>query len=691
MIHKLDLESGGRILSLETGKVAKQADGAVTVRYGDTVVLVTAVASDEVSEEQDFFPLQVEYREPSYAAGRIPGGFFKREGRPREKEILSARLIDRPLRPLFPESFRHEVQIVAMVLSSDQENDSDVLAMIGASAALGISDIPFFGPIGAVRIGKLNGEFVVNPTFTQLDISLLDLTVAGTAESITMVEGGAKEISEEEILKALSLAQQEIQKIVKIQEELISVCGKPKRGIVPEIVIPELVKAVEELTLEEIRIANTLPAKEQRQTAIRSIIEKANTFLKEKFPEQEGKIKEIVEEIQKRDLRRMILEEGKRADGRNLSEIRLISCEVGVLPRTHGSALFSRGETQSLAVTTLGTASDEQIVEDLEGESSKSYMLHYNFPPFSVGEVRPIRGPGRREIGHGALAERAVAPVIPSEDVFPYTIRVVSDILESNGSSSMASVCGASLSLMDAGVPIKSNVAGIAMGLVVEDEKVAILSDIMGLEDHLGDMDFKIAGTKEGITALQLDIKIKGLKLEILRKALEQAHTGRMHILETMERTLAKPRDELSIYAPRIISIMIPKDKIGDVIGPGGKVIRAIQEETGTKIEIEDDGKVTIAGVGGEGTKKALRKIEELTAVPEVGKIYRGKVKRLTSFGAFVEFLSGQEGLVHISELERRRVERVEDVIKEGEEVLVKLIKIDEQGRYNLSRKQALG
>ncbi|HAD81671.1 MAG: polyribonucleotide nucleotidyltransferase [Candidatus Edwardsbacteria bacterium RIFOXYD12_FULL_50_11] len=696
MVQVQELELGGRKLIIETGRMAKQAGGSVTVRYGDTVVLVTAVGADKPREGIDFFPLSVEYREQAYAVGRIPGGFFKREGRPREKEILSARLIDRPIRPLFPQEFRNEVQVFALILSADQENDSDILGMIGASAALSISDVPFLGPIGSVRVGMINGQYVINPTFQQLQESRLDIVIAGSRDSITMVEAGAREVSEDEIVAAIEFGHQYIKQIVEMQDELVKKCGKPKRVVTPAEKDQALIEKVRELTLNKVRAANILPQKEVRQDAVKQLAAEAIESLKESYPESDKTIKALIEEIQSQDLRERILKEGKRADGRGLTDIRPITCEVGVLPRTHGSALFTRGETQSLAVTTLGTASDGQRIEDLEGEYTKSYMLHYNFPPFSVGEVKPIRGPGRREIGHGALAERAVAPMIPAEDRFPYTVRVVSEILESNGSSSMASVCGASLSLMDAGVPIKSPVAGIAMGLVMEKDQVAILSDIMGLEDHLGDMDFKVAGTREGITALQLDIKVQGLTKDILQKALTQAHQGRMHILDIMTQTMDQPRTELSPYAPRILSLMIPPDKIGMVIGPGGKSIRALQEEFGVKIDIDDDnsGRVCVASVGAAGVAGAeacYEKIKWMTAEPEIGKIYQAKVVKIMNFGAFVEFMPGQEGLVHISELDKKRVEKVEDVVQEGQQIVVKLIKIDsDTGKVSLSRKQAL-
>jgi polyribonucleotide nucleotidyltransferase len=690
MIETLTVELGALPLMIETGKVAKQADGSVTVRYGDTMVLVTAVATDEPPPDRDFFPLTVEYREQLYAAGKIPGGFFKREGRPREKEVVSARLIDRPVRPLFPKSFKCEVQIYAMVLSADGVNDPDVLALVGASTALSLSDIPFLGPVGGVRVGKVDGQLVVNPTFAQVEAGTLDLIVAGTKDHVTMVEAGAKEVSEEEIVEAIAFGHEQIKRLCEAQMELVRRAGKPKREVVEPPKNEALLAAVSELTLESTRQANRLPHKEERQAAMKNIVSKTQDALREKFPEQEKVIKNSVEEIQRNDLRSRILCDGIRADSRGLKDIRPITCEIAVLPRTHGSALFTRGETQSLSATTLGTRSDEQIIEALEGESTKSYMLHYNFPPFSVGEVKPVRGPGRREIGHGALAERAISPVIPVDSIFPYTVRVVSDILESNGSSSMATVCGATLSLMDAGVPIKTPVAGIAMGLVIEGGKHAILSDILGVEDHLGDMDFKVAGSRQGITALQLDIKVSGLTVDLLREALNQAREGRIFILDVMEKTISQPRSELSPYAPRIIQITIPKEKIGAVIGPGGKMIRKITEETGAKIDIEDDGTVVIASVGGEGGEKARDFILHLVEEPEVGKVYKGIVKRLMNFGCFVEFLPGQEGLVHVSQLDVKHVGKVEDVVKEGDEIMVKLVEIDDMGRNNLSRKAVL-
>jgi polyribonucleotide nucleotidyltransferase len=691
MVHTKELEIGGRKLIIETGKIAKQAHGSVTVRSGGTVVLVTAVGSDSPREGIDFFPLSVEYREQAYAAGRIPGGFFKREGKPRDKEILSARLIDRPIRPLFPEGYRNEVQIVCLILSADQENDADILGLTGASAALSLSDIPFNGPIAAVRVGKVENEYVINPTFQQLEQSRLDIVIAGSKDSITMVEAGAREVSEAEIIEAIEFGHIYIKQIIALQEELVGLCGKPKRKLEIAPVNQALLEKVKTLTTEKIQAANVIALKEDRQDAIKKTCQEAALALLAEFPDTGKQINAMVEEIQSHDLRERILSKGQRADGRSLTQIRPITGEIGVLPRTHGSAIFTRGETQSLVVTTLGTASDEQRIEDLEGEYSKSYMLHYNFPPFSVGEVKPIRGPGRREIGHGALAERAVAPVIPSDDIFPYTVRVVSEILESNGSSSMASVCGASLSLMDAGVPIKAPVAGIAMGLVMEQGRVAILSDIMGLEDHLGDMDFKVAGTKDGITALQLDIKVQGLNKDILEKALAQAHQGRMHILGEMEKTISSPKAEISVYAPRILALNIPVEKIGMIIGPGGKMIRALQEEFSVKIDIGDDGKVTIASVDVGGAQACFEKIKAMTVEAEMGRIYQGRVVKIMNFGAFVEFMPGTEGLVHISELDKTRVNKVEDIVKEGDSITVKLIKVDpDTGKYSLSRKQAM-
>ena len=689
MPESVSLDLGGRTFSIEVGKVAKQASGSAWVRYGDTVVLVAAVAS-KYPIDKDFFPLSVDYREKTYAAGKIPGGFFKREGRPTEKEILSSRLIDRPLRPLFPDAFRYEIQIAATVLSSDQQNDSDVLGVTGASAALMVSDIPFPEPVSAVRIGLIDGTLILNPTFPELEGSALDMVVAGTDSSIVMVEGGAREVPEAKVVEALEFAHKHIVQLNKLQHELRARIGKPKRIFsVPEK-DESLERDVDVAFGERIRAANAIQTKEERQAVLDHVKEEALAKFQESHPDMKKQIVEVLEHIESKDLRRRILKEGRRADGRGLDAIRPITCEVGVLPRTHGSALFTRGQTQSLVVTTLGTKVDEQRVEELEGQSWKSYMLHYNFPPFSVGEVRPMRGPGRREIGHGALAERAIEPLIPTDLDFPYTIRIVSDILESNGSSSMATVCGGSLSLMDAGVPIKAHVAGIAMGLIKEGNDVAILTDILGIEDHLGDMDFKVTGTRAGITAFQMDIKIEGLSMDIMTRALEKARVARMHILEKMEAAITKPRAELSPYAPRIYIMMIDPDKIREVIGPGGKMIKKISAETGTQIDIQDTGEVRIAAFSGADGDRAREIIRGITEDPEIGRIYQGVVRRVVPFGAFVEISPGKDGLVHISELEPKRVERVEDVINEGDSVLVKVIGIDREGKIKLSRKQAL-
>jgi polyribonucleotide nucleotidyltransferase len=687
MESNLEIDLDGKILRVETGKVARQAHGSAVVRLGDTVILATAVEAKEVDEEQDFFPLFVDYREKAYAAGKIPGGFFKREGRPSEKETVSARLIDRTLRPLFPEGYFKEVQIMLLVLSSDQENDADIPGLIGASTALSISQIPFYNPVGAVRIGRVNGELVVNPGFSDLEQSDMDLVVAGTKDFVNMVEGECGEVSEQDLLSALQLGHDRIKKIVELQEQLRTKMGKPK----PEVQItpknPELEEAVSALGMEKIKEINRTTDKTEREEKLESLLDSICLELVERFPESERAIKAMLQEMEKRDMRQMILEEGRRVDGRDLHQVRPINCEVKVLPRTHGSAIFTRGQTQALAVATLGTKIDEQRVDDLEGESTKSYMLHYNFPPFSVGEIKPIRGPGRREIGHGALAERAIQPVIPKEEVFPYTIRIVSDILESNGSSSMATVCGGTLSLMDAGVPIKAPVAGIAMGLIKEADKHAILTDILGVEDHLGDMDFKVTGTRQGITAFQMDVKIAGVDLGLMEEALNRAKEARLHVLDKMEQTIPKPRTELSAYAPRIIIIKVKPDKIGEIIGPGGKMIRSIIEQTGAKIDIEDDGSVFIASVDQKAGEMALDIIQRLIEEPELGKEYLGKVKRITTFGAFVEILPGQDGLLHISEIDTKRVNRVEDVLNLGDQVKVKIIGIDPEGKIRLSRK----
>ena len=690
MSHKIELEIGGRLLCWESGKVAGQADGAALVTYGETMVLATAVAAPEAAEGRDFFPLTVDYREKAYAAGKIPGGFFKREGRPSEKEVLSSRLIDRPLRPLFPENYLNEVQVLVTVLSSDQENDSDILVINGASAALAISSIPLQESIGAVRIGRIKGQLIVNPTNSQLTESDMNIVVAGTQENIIMVEGGAKEIQEDELVSALAFGHSEVKRVIQSITRLVSLCGKPKLKVEPQPLRQELLEEVKSLAREDVLTHNNKRDKQERKENLDRILEKVQAELKEKYPESEKQIKAIFEKLVEEDVRRRISQDEIRLDGRKPDQIRAISCEVGVLPRTHGSALFTRGQTQSLVVTTLGTKMDEQRIDDLLGETSKSYMLHYNFPPYSVGEVKPVRGPGRREIGHGALAERSIEALIPIEELFPYTIRIVSDILESNGSSSMATVCGGSLSLMDAGVPIKSAVAGIAMGMVKQNDKVVVLSDISGEEDYYGDMDFKVAGTRQGITGFQMDVKVVGLSLEILKEALAKAKAGRLYVLEIMDQTISKSRPELSRYAPRIIILKVRQDKIGDIIGPGGKTIRGILEQTGAKIDIEDDGTVFISSVDQIAGEKAKEMVLKLVEEPEIGKVYLGKVRRTAPFGAFVEIIPGQDGLVHISELDFKRVERTEDVLRVGDEVLVKVIGIDQEGKIKLSRKAVL-
>jgi polyribonucleotide nucleotidyltransferase len=684
-----EVELGGRTLRIETGKLAKQAGGSAVVRYGETVVLCTAVSAEEEKEGVDFFPLQVEYREKTAAVGKIPGGFFKREGKPSEKEVLSARLIDRPIRPLFPESFKFETQVICGVYSSDMQNDADVLGAVGASAALVVSDIPFDGPIGEVRIGRINGEFIVNPTQTQLEQSDMDLVVAGTDDSIVMVEGEAKEASETDLLDAIKIAHENIKSLCKIQLELREECGKPKREVKPVEVNEEMEKDVKDFCYEKIKEQDrTVLNKEDRHNRSKTLLDALIESLKEKYPEQESRISELYHGLQYVDMRQMILDEGKRLDGRGTKDIRPISCEVGVLPRNHGSSLFTRGETQSLTSLTLGTKMDEQIIDGLLPESTKTFMLHYNFPPFSVGETGRVTGPGRREIGHGYLAERSLKNMLPPNGDFPYTIRLVSDILESNGSSSMATVCAGTLALMDGGVKIKRPVAGIAMGLIKEGDKVAVLSDILGNEDHFGDMDFKVCGTTEGITGFQMDIKIKGISFEIMEQALQQAKEGRMFILGIMKETIAEPREELSSYAPRLYQLTIPVDMIGAVIGPGGKTIRHIIEKSGAEINIEDDGQVVIAAVSGESAKIAQGMIEKIVEIPVKGKIYTGIVTKTTDFGAFVEILPGKEGLLHISQIDIKRVNKVEDVLKRGDEVVVKLLDIDpETGKMSLSKK----
>lgn len=694
-ILRKSIQVGGRALTLETGRMAKQASGAVFCTYGDTAVLVTAVGAKEPKEGVDFFPLTVDYEEKLYAAGKIPGGFLKREGKASEKAILCSRLIDRPIRPLFPKGYRNDVQVVATVLSVDLDNTPDVLAMVGASAALHLSQIPFMGPIAGVVVGLVDGEFVINPNQEQEAKSLMHLTVAGTADAVMMVEAGAKEVPEMTILDAIMFGHEEIKKIVAAIEEFRAEALEldlAKEKVVPELkVIPEEIEAaVKAYAYDNLLEAIRIKEKHARDAAAEAVKEEAVQHLAEQFPEQEEDLRAALDALMKYIVRRLITVDKIRPDGRAMTEVRPITCEVDVLPRPHGSALFTRGQTQILSTVTLGAAREEQILDGLDSESSKRYIHHYNFPPYSVGEARPMRGPGRREIGHGALAERALEPVIPSDEEFPYTIRVVSEALESNGSTSMGSVCGSTMSLMAAGVPIKRPVSGVAMGLIREENEFSVLTDLQGLEDALGDMDFKVAGTTEGVTAIQMDIKIAGINRPILEQALKQAHDGRMFILGKMLEAIPAVRPELSKYAPRVITMMINPDKIRDVIGPGGKVIKKIVEDTGVKIDIEDDGRVLIMSNDAEASAKAVKIIEDLTAEVEVGRTYLGKVVRITDFGAFVEVLPGKDGLVHISQLALERVKKVEDVVKVGDEIMVKCIEIDKQGRVNLSRKVLL-
>ena len=683
---------GGRSISIETGRLAKQADGAVLVRSGDTIVLVTACAAANPREGIDFLPLTVDYREYTYASGRIPGGFFKREGKPSEKEVLTSRLIDRPTRPLFPSGWRYETQIVSLLLSADAENDSDVLAITGASAALALSSIPFTKTYAGVRMGLIGSEYIVNPTFEQRKESRLDLVVAGTNDAIVMVEAGAKEVSEEEVVKAFEHAHAAIKEIVAEIDSLALEAGKKKVEVAKKEISRDFYREVEEKVYVPLAEAMRIKDKLENYGSVDQILSDFVASIPEGEIERRSGAKQIFKELKEKVMRDEALERGQRLDGRRFDEIRPIEIEVGVLPRTHGSSVFQRGETQALVTATLGTAEDQQKVETVDGETWKRFMLHYNFPPFSVGEVQFLRGPGRREIGHGALAERSLAPMIPAEEVFPYTVRVVSDILESNGSSSMASVCGGSLAMMDAGVPLKAPVSGIAMGLIMDEEtgKYAILSDIAGAEDHYGDMDFKVAGSADGITALQMDIKVSGITMDIMRKALEQAHAGRLFILDKMLKTLATSRDSVSAHAPRIVTIRIPVDKIRDVIGPGGKMIRSIIERTGVKIDVEDDGRVNVASADEASAQKAIGIIQELTATPELNKTYLGKVQRITDFGAFVEIMPGVDGLLHVSEIAHYRVKDVRDELKEGEQVMVKVINIDPSGKIRLSRKVLL-
>jgi polyribonucleotide nucleotidyltransferase len=678
-------------LSLETGKLAKQAHGAVIVRSGDTMVLVAASRAAS-PRDVDFLPLTVDYREYAYASGRIPGGFFKREGKAAEKEILTSRLIDRPIRPLFPSGWRFETQIIALLLSADTENDADVLAITGASAALAVSEIPFDKTVAGVRVGMVNNEYVINPTYSERKQSTLDLVVAGTKDGIVMVEAGAKEVSEAQVVGALEAAHAAIKKIVAGIEELKGVAGKKKLAVAANAIAPEFYQQVEKKALGPLTEAMRIKQKLESYGQVDAVLNDLLASLPEGEEQQKKDAEHIFHELQEKAMRDEALERGLRLDGRKFDEIRPIWTETGVLPRVHGSVVFTRGETQALVSCTLGTADDQQKIEHVTGEQYRRFMLHYNFPPFSVGETGPQRGPGRREIGHGALAERALAPVVPAEEKFAYTIRLVSDILESNGSSSMASVCGGSMAMMDAGVPITAAVAGIAMGLIMDERtgKYAVLSDIAGAEDHYGDMDFKVAGTAQGITALQMDIKVTGITSEIMAKALEQARAGRMHILGEMAKTLQSTRGNMSMFAPRIITIKIPVDKIRDVIGPGGKMIRSIIERTGVKIDVEDNGQVNVASSDGESAAKAIGIIQELTATPELNKTYMGKVQRITDFGAFVEIMAGTDGLLHVSEIANHRVKDVRDELKEGQQILVKVINIDPTGKIRLSRKALL-
>ena len=697
-LGRIEIPFGAQNLIIESGKLAKQANGAVTVTYGGTVVLVTACMSQKPREGINFFPLMVDYQEKTYSAGRIPGGFFKREGRPTEKEILTCRVIDRPLRPLFPDGFFSDVQVVASVLSSDGENDPDVLALIGASAALMVSDIPFFGPIGAVRVCSVDGELVLNPTYEQRENCQFDFIVAGNEEGINMIEGESFEVSEEDIIKAFKFAHEAIVPISSIQKELCKEVGKAKTEVITVQESESLLNKVRELSKDKLTEVYKISEKEDRENALSDLLDELtkdmSAFDECKQTDDEeisaGDVRKLFDKIEYEEVRRLIFEENRRVDGRKCNEIRDISCEVNVLPRTHGAGLFTRGQTQSLSVVTLGNRRDEQMIESLEETTYKRFMLHYNFPSFSVGETRPMRGPGRREIGHGALAAKALKAVLPDRDDFPYTIRVVSEILESNGSSSMASVCAGSLSLMDAGVPVKDAVAGISVGLVTKDDKSILLTDIMGLEDHFGDMDFKVAGTRKGVNAVQLDLKINQVSVDLLAKAMEQAKEARMVILDKMHAAISAPRENLSDYAPRILTCQVPVDKIGEVIGPGGKTIKKIMENTGvTSIDIDDDGKVLVSSVDKDAAEKAIAIIDGMMEEPIVGKIYTATVKRIMNFGAFCEFLPGKEGLVHVSELSTEYVKDCNDAVKMGDVFKVKLIEIDKMKRINLSKKQA--
>ena len=692
MIKNSTIEINGRTLYLESGRIAKQANGSTVVTLGETVVLVTAVSTDEIREGIDFLPLTVEYQEMSYAGGRIPGNFFRRDmGRPGEGATLISRLIDRPLRPLFPDNYHYETQVIASVLSSDKENDADVLAMLGASAALEVSDIPFSGPIAGIRVGRVNGALIANPTRSQQEESDINLMVAGNRGAIVMVEGGGHFVSESDMIEAIFFGHEALQPMLDMQEELKSALGKKKRQIAEAPVDEALHEKISEIGTPLLREVVTTAEKMPRQLKRKQAVEKIIEIMSEGHPEKGREIGDAVHDLEKKMVRRMILEEGRRIDGRAFNEVRPIECVVGLLPRVHGSALFTRGETQAMVLTTLGTEQDEQKMESIYGDEFRSFILHYNFPPYSVGEAKRLGGPGRREIGHGALARRALLPVLPDKEAFGYCLRVVSEILESNGSSSMASVCGGSLSLMDAGVPIKDAVAGVAMGLVSDGDRIEVLTDILGDEDHYGDMDFKVTGTREGITALQMDIKMEGITRDVMQKALEQARDGRLFILDEMTKAISKPRSRISEYAPVITSVQIKPAKVKIIIGPGGKTIRHICSESGTRIDVDDEGKVTIAGADKEATDKAVKMVNDLTQEAEIGKLYMGKVVKITDFGAFVEILPGTDGLIHISQLDKERVNKVSDVVSEGDEVLVKVLDVDENGKIRLSRKAALG
>ncbi|MCH8010996.1 MAG: polyribonucleotide nucleotidyltransferase [Candidatus Marinimicrobia bacterium] len=683
--HSMDL--AGRTLTIESGEIAKQSAGSVIVRYGDTVVLSAVNATSEPREGIDFFPLTVDYRERAYAGGKIPGGYFKREGRPSEKEILASRLTDRPIRPLFPEEFRCETQVLISLLSTDNENPGDVLGTIGTSVAIMLSDIPWNGPIASVNLGFIGGRPVLNPTNTELEDSKLDLVISGTEKSIIMIEGEANELSEDDLLTTIEYGHEAIKDIVKFQKEFLENFSIRKRKLDTVEISPELIREVEKRADGNIRPLNQIPDKISRKKSVSDFVDKIWSELEEDFPEDKSTISKLISEKIKIDVRRMITEESKRIDGRALDEIRPISVSIGILPRTHGSALFTRGETQGLATVTLGTKSDEQYVDDIEGEFKKKFMLHYNFPPYSVGEIKRYLGISRREVGHGNLAERALKIVMPTFEKFPYTVRVVTDILESNGSSSMASVCAGSLALMDSGVPISNPVAGVSVGLVKEEEKEVLLTDILGEEDHYGDMDFKVAGTREGITSVQVDLKIEGMPIDLIAKALKIAKVGRLQILDIMESCIKEPKETLSPYAPKIVHIKIEKTKIGEVIGPGGRNIRNIISESSAEVEIDDDGTIVISSESYENCKKAKEMVEALIIEPEVGMIFEGQVKRIMDFGAFIQLAPGKEGLLHISEIEHRRIDKVDDVIKEGEIVKVKIIKVDFGGKFGLSRK----